>query len=157
MNGYIKKDSSVLHIDIKEGKVWIQHNMTDQRVAEELVALGIPQENIVLGFHPPYMRKQMSEHANTPALNTRADKETFCSFDRDDDRYFLHTIGWDGTKRIWNTTVYVHIRNGKFWIEIDWTEAGIATELLAVGVPNDDIILAFHHPSVRPHTEFAVA
>lgn len=48
--------SSILHIDIKDGKIWIQHNMTDQPVAEELVALGIPKEQIVLGFHPPYVR-----------------------------------------------------------------------------------------------------
>ena len=46
----------VLHIDIKDGKVWIQQNMTDQHVAEELVALGIPPGKIVLGFHPPYVR-----------------------------------------------------------------------------------------------------
>ncbi|MBV7338120.1 XisI protein [Chloroflexi bacterium TSY] len=48
--------SSILHIDIKEDKVWIQHNMTDQPVAEELVALGIPPDKIVLGFHPVYVR-----------------------------------------------------------------------------------------------------
>jgi hypothetical protein len=45
-----------IHVDIKDGKVWIQHNMTDQPIAEELVALGIPQDQIVLGFHPPYVR-----------------------------------------------------------------------------------------------------
>ncbi|MEZ4707425.1 MAG: element excision factor XisI family protein [Caldilineaceae bacterium] len=44
-----------------------------------------------------------------------------------------------------------------FYIEIDWTEEGIATELLAAGVPNADIVLVFHHPIVRPYTEFAVA
>jgi hypothetical protein len=55
----------------------------------------------------------------------------------------------------------VRIRNSKFYIEIapngHPTEAGIATELLAAGVPKDDIVLAFHHPSMRPYTEFIVA
>jgi hypothetical protein len=37
--------------------VWLQHNMTDQKVAEDLVALGIPKDRIVLGFQPPYARK----------------------------------------------------------------------------------------------------
>ncbi|MEM7128412.1 MAG: element excision factor XisI family protein [Chloroflexota bacterium] len=60
-------------------------------------------------------------------------------------------------KRVWNTTLYVRIKDGKFWIEIDWTEEGIATDLLEAGVPNQDIVLAFHHPSIRKHTEFAVA
>ena len=47
----------IIHIDIKGDKVWLQHNMTDQKIAEELVALGIPQDRIVLGFQPPYARK----------------------------------------------------------------------------------------------------
>jgi hypothetical protein len=46
----------VLHIDVKGNKVWIQHNGTELPVAEELVALGIPEQAIVLGFHAPYKR-----------------------------------------------------------------------------------------------------
>jgi hypothetical protein len=45
----------------------------------------------------------------------------------------------------------------KFWIEEDWTEEGVATELLEAGVPSSDIVLAFHEPAMRQHTEFAVA
>lgn len=45
-----------LHIDIIDGKVWIQFNGTDQRIAEKLVAAGIPKEYIVLGFQPPDVR-----------------------------------------------------------------------------------------------------
>jgi hypothetical protein len=52
----------VMHIDIRHGKVWIQHNGTDCRIAEELVAMGIPRNEIVLGFQPPYMR-QYTEYA----------------------------------------------------------------------------------------------
>jgi hypothetical protein len=47
----------IIHIDIKGDKVWLQRNMTDQKVAEDLVALGIPKDRIVLGFQPPYARK----------------------------------------------------------------------------------------------------
>ncbi len=47
----------VIHIDIKEGKVWIQWNGTEEQVADDLMALGVTREDIVLGFHPPYMRK----------------------------------------------------------------------------------------------------
>ena len=45
------------HIDIKDGKIWIQYNGTESRLAEELVALGVPKEDIVLGFHSPSRRK----------------------------------------------------------------------------------------------------
>ena len=99
----------------------------------------------------------LATYANARPLNASAEKETLLVCDEKHDHYFLHRIGWEGVKRVWNTTLYVRIRNGKFYIEIDWTEAGIATELLAAGVPNADIVLAFHHPSMRPYTEFAVA
>jgi hypothetical protein len=84
-------------------------------------------------------------------------QETEIVLDEVGDHYLMHDIGWADTKRIWNTSVYVRIRNGKFYIEIDWLEQGIATDLLEKGVPKEDIVLAFHHPSVRPWTEFAVA
>ena len=54
-------------------------------------------------------------------------------------------------------TVYVRIRDGKFWIEEDWTEDGIATDLVRAGVPKEDIVLAFHEPKLRQYTDFAVA
>jgi len=47
----------ILHIDIKADKIWIQHNGTENHVAYELNAKGIPKEDIVLGFHSPYMRQ----------------------------------------------------------------------------------------------------
>lgn len=47
-----------LHIDITEdGKIWIQHDGTELAVANLLMDKGIPAEKIVLGFHPPIMRK----------------------------------------------------------------------------------------------------
>lgn len=49
------------------------------------------------------------------------------------------------------------IKNGKVWIQHDGTESGIAGELLEAGIPRDHIVLAFHHPSKRQYTSFAVA
>lgn len=48
---------SVLHIDIRGGKVWIQHDGTETGVVEELVEMGIPQDKIVMAFHSPDIRK----------------------------------------------------------------------------------------------------
>jgi hypothetical protein len=47
---------SIIHIDIRDGKVWIEHNGTDARLGEELVAAGIPRSDIVLGFQPTELR-----------------------------------------------------------------------------------------------------
>ena len=47
---------TVLHFDIKEGKIWLQHNATDIDVGQELIAMGIDKKDIVLGLHPHYKR-----------------------------------------------------------------------------------------------------
>jgi len=52
----------VLHLDIKNDKIWIQHNGTELDIAQELVKLGIPKEWIVLGFQSAYKR-QFTEFA----------------------------------------------------------------------------------------------
>jgi len=47
----------VVHIDIKDGKLWIQHNGTELSVAEDLAQSGIPKDHIVLGFQAPIRRR----------------------------------------------------------------------------------------------------
>ncbi len=55
-NGGHRVHGSIIHIDIRDGKVWIEYNGTDVRLAEELVAAGILREDIVLGFQPTEVR-----------------------------------------------------------------------------------------------------
>jgi hypothetical protein len=55
-NGDRRVHGSIIHIDLRDGKVWIEHNGTDARLAEELVAAGIPRSDIVLGFQPVELR-----------------------------------------------------------------------------------------------------
>jgi XisI protein len=47
----------VMHFDIKDHKIWIQWNSTEDEVGEQLSAMGIPKDDIVVGFHPPYVRR----------------------------------------------------------------------------------------------------
>lgn len=47
----------VMHLDIKDGKIWIQHNATDVDIAEELVDAGVPKDKIVLAMHPASLRE----------------------------------------------------------------------------------------------------
>src|SRR5919106_5342578 len=55
-NGPYRIHGSVLHLDIRDGKVWIQHDGTEEGVAERLVEAGIPRDRIVLAFKPPEIR-----------------------------------------------------------------------------------------------------
>jgi hypothetical protein len=78
-------------------------------------------------------------------------------FDEAHDQYMLVNVGWLRQERIRGLTLYLRLRNGKIWVEEDWLEDGIVGDLLEAGVPKSDIVLAFHHPEMRPLTEFAVA
>lgn len=47
----------VVHLDIINGKIWIQRDGTEDGIATDLEAAGIPKSNIVLAFHPQHLRK----------------------------------------------------------------------------------------------------
>ena len=78
-------------------------------------------------------------------------------FDREHDRYALITLGWNAGKRVHFSLVHIDIVGDKVWIEKDNTEDGVAAELVQAGIPKSHIVLAFHSPEVRKHTEYAVA
>ena len=48
---------TLVHIDIRDDKVWVEHDGTDLEIVQDLLDAGIPPQEIVLGFHPPYHRK----------------------------------------------------------------------------------------------------
>ena len=70
-------------------------------------------------------------------------------------QFQLMNLGWQGKKRICTITLLVRLKNGKIWIEEDWTEDGLASRLIALGIAHEEIVLAFHPPHLRPLTDFA--
>jgi len=61
LNMYWEKDTFrymiIFHFEIKpDAKVWLWVNNTDILVTEDLIELGIPKKDIVLGFHAPEVR-----------------------------------------------------------------------------------------------------
>lgn len=48
---------TVIHVDIRDGKIWIQRDLTEEGVASELVELGVPKTDIVLGFKSFFVRE----------------------------------------------------------------------------------------------------
>jgi XisI protein len=78
-------------------------------------------------------------------------------FDTAHDHYQLLYNGWHNTKRIFGPALHLDIKEGKIWIQWNGTEDDIAAELVALGVPKDDIVLGFHTPRMRQYTEYAVS
>jgi XisI protein len=65
-------------------------------------------------------------------------------FDETNDRYALMQVGWDKQRRVRGNLIYLTIQNDRVFIEYDGTETGITDELVAAGIPRDNIVLAFH-------------
>ena len=103
------------------------------------------------------IKKILTEYYEWVSNAPRDGVEECLSFDEVRDHYFWFHIGWDGKCRVQGVTVYLRIRNGKIWVEEDWTKQGIVNDLLEAGVLHEDIVLGFQHPSKRPLTEFAIA
>ncbi|MBD2439859.1 XisI protein [Nostoc sp. FACHB-110] len=47
----------IVHIDIIDGKIWIQRDGTEHGIAGDLTEAGIPNNHIVLGFREPELRQ----------------------------------------------------------------------------------------------------
>ena len=56
-DGSKRMHGSVIHIDLIDGKIWIQHDGTPDGVASDLAEAGIPHEDIILAFRPEHVRK----------------------------------------------------------------------------------------------------
>jgi len=49
--------SVLLHLEIRNEKIWIQENNTDILVAEILLEEGVKREDIILGLKPAFVRE----------------------------------------------------------------------------------------------------
>jgi hypothetical protein len=101
-----------------------------------------------------YVEKILTEYGQYKP--SYGDVELQLIFDRKRDHYQLVSVGWNRQRRVRGCILHVDIKGDKIWIQHDGTEVGIANELVALGVPKEDIVLAFHAPSKRKYTEFAV-
>ncbi len=102
------------------------------------------------------IKNLLNQYAGLVSRQLEPDMQTHVIFDDERDEYLWLQTGWSKQNRVYGTTLHVRLQNNKIWIEQDWTEDGIATDLIKAGVPKSDIVLAFHEPEVRSMTEFAI-
>ncbi|MBD2204133.1 XisI protein [Calothrix sp. FACHB-1219] len=46
----------ILYLQIHNGKIWVEEDSTNLAIVDDLLAAGIPQTDIILGFHHPSKR-----------------------------------------------------------------------------------------------------
>ncbi len=103
--------------------------------------------------YPEIVKQVIREHAaHKPSVG---DIRVEAIFDDEQGHYELSYTGWNGKHRIHGSVIHVDVHDGKVWVEHDGTEGGVALAFVEAGIPREHIVLAFHHPSRRPLTDFA--
>ncbi len=110
-----------------------------------------------LAEYPKIIKRILTDYVELSNRHHIPDIETFLIVDEIKSHYIWMNLGWQNEERVSGMTVYVRLKDCRFWIEEDWTEEGIANDLVSAGVAREDIVLAFHEPKIRQYTEFAVA
>jgi hypothetical protein len=100
------------------------------------------------------VRRLVEEYASYKP--SHGEIETEAVVDRERDHYEVMHVGWDRFRRVHGSVVHIDIIDGKVWIQYDGTTRPVAEELIAAGIPKEDIVLAFHPADMRQLTGFAV-
>ena len=101
------------------------------------------------------IQKIVEEHARLRYAFGEVDR--IAVIDRTNDHYLLMIAGREKDSRVHGCIIHVDIVDGKFWIQRDGTEYGVAQELVDAGVSKTQIVLAFKSKLKREAGEFAVA
>ncbi|MFN0120770.1 MAG: XisI protein [Blastocatellia bacterium] len=48
-----------VYLRVKEGKIWIEQDLTEEGIGHALLAAGVPHDDIVPAFHDPDLRQFM--------------------------------------------------------------------------------------------------
>jgi hypothetical protein len=100
------------------------------------------------------VRQLLEEYARYKPSHGEIDTEVIV--DAAGNHYELMHVGWDGVRRVHGSVIHIDLIDGKVWIQYDGTSCPVADELVAMGVPQEDIVLGFHPREIRQHTGFAV-
>jgi hypothetical protein len=56
-HGEERINSTMIHVRLHNGKIWIEEDWTEDGVATDFLQAGVPPEDIILAFHPPQLRQ----------------------------------------------------------------------------------------------------
>ena len=83
--------------------------------------------------------------------------ETQLITDSEHDHYLLLKAGWDGDQRVYYSVFHFDIKDGKIWLQENNTDVEVDRKFEAMGISKKEIVVGFHHPSMRECSEFAIA
>jgi len=55
-DGTIRTHGAIIHVRLRNDKIWIEYDGTEEGIAIHFLEAGVPKEDIVLAFHSPLKR-----------------------------------------------------------------------------------------------------
>ena len=106
-----------------------------------------------LNYYRQCLRDLLTRYASYSQKDSEI--ETQLVFDTEHDRYLLLRVGWEKHRRVHYCTFHFDIKAGKIWLQQNNTDVEIGEELEEMGIPKQDIVIGFHPPNLRQHTDYA--
>jgi hypothetical protein len=100
-----------------------------------------------------FLRNYAASIGKNPELGV----EVELIFDSENDRYLLLDVGWRRTKRVHHCIFHFDIKGDKIWLQENNTDLEVDRELEEMGISKKEIVVGFHHPSLREYSDFATA
>lgn len=101
------------------------------------------------------VRQLLSRYSQGYALDD--DIETQLLFDDEHSHYQWMDVGWQGSKRVYQSIMHFDIQDEKIWLQQNLTEQNPAEDLVNMGIPREDIVLGLQPPFKRPYTDYGMA
>ena len=102
------------------------------------------------------IKQVLTEYVEYMADDT-SQTEDVLLFDDENKAYSLFNVGWQNGRRIQIMIVLMRVVGGKIYVEEDNSDYDFVEQLLTAGIRSRDIVLAWHPPEMRSHTEYAIA
>lgn len=99
--------------------------------------------------------KIFKNYENLSGNQPDSELEDVFSIDEKIGSWLWLVTGWTENERVNTTNLYVRLKNDKIYIEEDWTEVRNRRRFIARRRA-EKRYCAFHEPSMRQYTEFAV-
>ncbi|MFQ4136709.1 XisI protein [Nodosilinea sp. PGN35] len=87
------------------------------------------------------VKQVISEYARLTPSHGQIRLDTV--FDDTQNRYALMQTGWSQGRRVRGNLIYITLQDDRIYLEYDGMEQGITQDLIELGVPSDQIVLAF--------------
>jgi XisI protein len=99
----------------------------------------------------------LNRYADSMGKNPDPMVEIETVFDNENDRYLLLDVGWQNNKRVHHCIFHFDIKDGKIWVQENNTDIEVDEDLEEMGISNQELVIGFHHPSIREYSDFATA